>query len=115
MAFVVLSSRFLYLYRCPLQMGFPKRFSIRDVLDASTNRPVAGVLTKQIVFNIRKVEAGDVPGQIIDTHTASNVSVRDGVFTLRFRYRIMLILMNPMELKLLFKVLVVVEGFQPFH
>ena len=49
-------------------------------LDASTNRPVAGVVTKQIVFNIRKVEAGNVPGQIIDTHTASNVSVRDGVF-----------------------------------
>ena len=41
---------------------------------------MAGVVTKQIVFNIRKVEAGNVPGQIIDTHTASNVSVRDGVF-----------------------------------
>ena len=61
--------------------GIPQTIQYQGrFLDASTNRPVAGVLTKQIVFNIRKVEAGDVPGQIIDTHTASNVSVRDGVF-----------------------------------
>ena len=34
-------------------------------LDASTNRPVAGVVTKQIVFNIRKVEAGNVQVRLL--------------------------------------------------
>ena len=49
-------------------------------LDAATNRPVAGVVTKQLNFNIRKVELGNIPGQIIFTHTANNVSIRDGIF-----------------------------------
>lgn len=49
-------------------------------LDAATNQPVAGVVTKQLNFNIRKVELGNVPGQIIFAHTANNVSIRDGIF-----------------------------------
>ena len=72
---IYIFTQVLFANGVPQTIQYQGRF-----LDAATNRPVAGVVTKQIVFNIRRVEAGDVPGQIIDTYTASNVSVRDGVF-----------------------------------
>ena len=81
MAFCRTFLAIFFLIQVCFSSGVPQTIQYQGrFLDAATNRPVAGVVTKQIVFNIRKVEAGNVPGQIIDTHTASNVSVRDGVF-----------------------------------
>tara|TARA_Y100000589_G_scaffold235060_1_gene222449 strand:+ start:2889 stop:5429 length:2541 start_codon:yes stop_codon:yes gene_type:complete len=81
MAFCRAFLAILILIQVCFANGIPQTIQYQGrFLDAATNRPVAGVVTKQIVFNIRKVEAGNIPGQIIDTHTASNVSVRDGVF-----------------------------------
>ncbi|PCJ16940.1 MAG: hypothetical protein COB02_14840 [Candidatus Cloacimonadota bacterium] len=49
-------------------------------LDAATNRPVEGVLSKQIRFNIRKVNADNSLGSIIRGVT-KQVSVKDGIFS----------------------------------
>jgi hypothetical protein len=49
-------------------------------LDAATNRPVEGVVTKQMTFTIRKVGVSGIPDAPVFSHTASNVSIRDGVF-----------------------------------
>ena len=49
-------------------------------LDAATNRPVEGVVTKQMTFSVRTVGATGAPEEVQFTHTASSVSIRDGVF-----------------------------------
>jgi len=49
-------------------------------LDAATNRPVEGVVTKQMTFTVRKITSSGVPDAVVFSHTASNVSIRDGVF-----------------------------------
>jgi len=49
-------------------------------LDVATNRPVEGVISKQMTFTIREIQSNGLPGNSIFSQTINNVSVRDGVF-----------------------------------
>jgi hypothetical protein len=49
-------------------------------LDAATNLPVQGTVSKQITVYLRAIDSAGVLGQNIFSHTANNVTIRDGVF-----------------------------------
>jgi len=73
----------MLLFMAACHAGIPEFIQFQGrLIDAATNRPVQGVISKQIKFTFRKVLAGDNPGEFVgSTHTANNVSIREGVFS----------------------------------
>ena len=65
----------VYAGEIPQVLQYQGRF-----LDLATNRPVEGVISKQMTFTIKKIQTNGVPGETVFSETINNVSIRDGVF-----------------------------------
>jgi hypothetical protein len=51
-------------------------------LDAATNLPVQGTISRQITVNIRLLDSLGQAGTVLFSHTANSVTIRDGVFNI---------------------------------
>ena len=54
-------------------------------LDLATNRPVEGVISKQMTFTVKKIQSNGLPGETVFSQSINNVSVRDGVFNVELK------------------------------